>query len=415
LNVEGSWVVEAVAELTPCDRVLVRTGETVPADGCILERCCSTDESQLTGESMPLARTMDDPLVGGSVNMESPVVMRVEKVGAETVLSSIVRLLDRAQSEKPPLAQMADRVAAWIVGGILLVAASVAWWWWNQDPGLALPITLSVLVVTCPCALSLATPAAITAATSSLTRLGLLTTRGHALETLARATHIVLDKTGTLTYGRPRLLAVKSLRERDERQCLAIAAALERGSEHPLARALIDATDRIPPASNVHNTPGQGVEGYVDGVRYRVGKPEFVASLSNTSLSDLEKPGPTATWVALGDEQNVLALLQLADKLRPDALQTINNLRAMGLQVVLLSGDCPETVNHIARQVSIQHSAGGLLPEDKLNRIRALQAQGAVVAMEGDGINDAPVLAASRPDTVRAAATAPHATTVSQK
>lgn len=396
LNSEGAEEVVAVTELAPGDRVLIRPGEAVPADGRILEGSSSLDESLLTGESIPLARTVDDPLVGGSVNMESPVIMRVEKVGAETALSSIVRLLDRAQSEKPPLAQMADRVAAWFVGGILLVAASVAWWWWNQDPGLALPITLSVLVVTCPCALSLATPAAITAATSSLTRLGLLTTRGHALETLARATHIVLDKTGTLTYGHPRLLAVKLLGEKDERQCLAIVAALERGSEHPVGRALTEATDRIPLASNVHNTPGQGVEGYVDGVRYRVGKPEFVASLSNISPSDIGKTDPIATCVALGDEQGPLALLQLADKLRPDARETVNSLQAMGLQVLLLSGDRPDAVDHIARQVSIQKAEGGLLPEDKLNRIRALQAQGAIVAMVGDGINDAPVLAASQ-------------------
>jgi len=396
LDVKGAEEVVAVAELAPGDRVLVRPGDTIPADGQVLEGSSSVDESLLTGESMPLAKGVAAHLVGGSVNVESPLVMQVEKVGADTVLSSIVRLLDRAQSEKPRLAMLADRVAAWFVAGILVIAAGVAWWWWSQAPDMAIRVTLAVLVVTCPCALSLATPAAITAATSSLTRLGLLTTRGHALETLARATHIVFDKTGTLTHGHPKLVGVEPLRGMDRQRCLELAAALERGSEHPLGKALRDAADGLLQASDLRNTPGKGIEGYIERTRYRLGKPEFVAALclGTTGVSRTEQD-PAVTWVALGDEQGVLAWFQLADTLRSDALDTVAKLRALGLKVLLLSGDQPATVAAIARQVGIQDAEGGLLPADKLARIKTLQAAGAVVAMVGDGINDAPVLAAA--------------------
>ncbi|MGD8309831.1 MAG: heavy metal translocating P-type ATPase metal-binding domain-containing protein, partial [Chromatiales bacterium] len=208
----------AVAELVPGDRVRVRPGETVPADGAVLEGASSVDESLLTGESLPRARESGDALVGGTLNVESPLVMRVEKVGEDTLVSAIIRLLDRAQTEKPRVARLADRVAGWFVGALLLLAAGVASYWWLHSPDRAFSITLAVLVVTCPCALSLATPAALTAATGALTRSGVLTTRGHALETLARATHLLLDKTGTLTRGELRLTAVHPVRELDRRR-----------------------------------------------------------------------------------------------------------------------------------------------------------------------------------------------------
>jgi Cu2+-exporting ATPase len=387
----------AVAELIAGDRVLVRPGETIPADGRVLAGTSCVDEALLTGESMPIPKAAGEPLVGGSVNRESPLVMRVEKVGAETVLSSMVRLLDRAQSEKPRIALLADRVATWFVTGVLVIAALVAWWWWQHTAdNTAFRITLAVLVVTCPCALSLATPVAIAAATSSLTRLGLLVTRGHALETLARATHVVFDKTGTLTYGRLRLSAVVPLRNETTQRCLEWAAALEHGSEHPVGRALVDATAWRGQATELRNTPGKGVEGRIEGVRYRLGQPEFVASLSATTVTAAQEGDPAASWVALGDEQGLLAWFKLEDTLRPDAVETVAALRTLGLEVLLLSGDRPETVATIARRVSIPYAEGGLLPQDKLERIKTLQAEGAVVAMIGDGINDAPVLAAAQ-------------------
>jgi Cu2+-exporting ATPase len=346
--------------------------------------------------------------------------MRIEKVGVDTVLSAIVRLLDRAQGEKPQLALLADRIAGGFIAVLLVVAAVVFSAWWSlSDFDTAFRITLSVLVVTCPCALSLATPTAIVAATGTLTRMGLLTTRGHALETLARATHIIFDKTGTLTYGRPQVTSVEPIGGLEPQRCLALAAALERGSEHPVGRALEEAANEKSPltplfprggavsATELHNTPGSGIEGWIDGRRYRIGQPEFVAALSAGSpLPSGEGSGVRAlarddldaasTWVALGDEQGLLAWFQLSDTLRPNAAEAVAALQARGLTVELLSGDRAAAVDHIARQVGITAAQGGLSPQDKLNRLQELQRQGATVAMVGDGVNDAPVLAAAQ-------------------
>ena len=410
LNATDEEEIVPIAELAPGDRVLVRPGETIPADGRIIEGASSVDESLLTGESLPLSRQVGEALIGGAVNVDSPLVMRVEKVGADTVLSAISRLLDRAQSEKPRLALLADRIAGGFVAALLAVAAVVlAAWWSLSDFDTAFRVTLSVLVVTCPCALSLATPTAIVAATGALTRLGVLTTRGHALETLARATHVIFDKTGTLTFGRPQVVAVETTAGGLEaRRGLALAAALERGSEHPVGRALAEAAgDAIPAATDVHNTPGNGIEGWIEGRRYRVGRPEFVAALSMDSplplgeglgVRDLERDDLDAasTWVVLGDETGLLAWFQLTDTLRPGAAATVQALQTRGLTVELLSGDRPEAVAHIAHEAGIAKATGGLSPQDKLDRLRELQRQGAVAAMVGDGVNDAPVLAAAQ-------------------
>lgn len=391
---EHSEVV-AAAELRPGDRVLVRPGETVPADGSVVEGRSSVDESLLTGESMPRLRVCGDAVVGGTVNIESPLQVTVERVGEDTVLSSIVRLLDRAQTEKPRIAQLADRVAAWFVLALLLLAAGVYWWWSLHSPTDAFWIVLSVLVVTCPCALSLATPAALTAATGRLTRMGLLTTRGHALETLARASHVIFDKTGTLTFGRLRLAEVVVLGEVSRQRCLEIAAALESGSEHPLAKALLEAAAATPMATDISAVPGMGVEGRVNGQRYRIGKPEYVAGLAAGKVAP-RPDSDTVTWVALGDESGLLAWFGLADRLRPDAQRTLHELRAQGLELVLLSGDAPAVAQRVAVELGIDEAHGGLLPQDKLSYVRDLQARGAVVAMVGDGVNDAPVLAGAQ-------------------
>jgi len=384
-----------VAELAPGDRVLVRPGESVPADGRVVEGSSSVDESLLTGESLPQLRRAGDALVGGTVNTESPLIMEVGKVGEETVLSSIVRLLDRAQGEKPSVARLADRVAGWFVGVLLVLAAGVALWWWQQDPEHAFRITLSVLVVTCPCALSLATPAALTAATGALTRLGVLTTRGHALETLARATHMIFDKTGTLTEGRLRLADVAVLGAEDRDRCVLLAAALERASEHPLARALHAACPDAPRAADVTAVAGQGLEGRLRGHRYRIGTARFVAELHGAELPALaDRPGQTRVW--LGDEDGWLAALSFADRIRDGAAEAIRGLQAMGLEVELLSGDADAAVAEVAQQLGISRAQSRCTPDDKLARIRELQAGGAVVAMVGDGVNDAPVLAGAQ-------------------
>ena len=392
LTHEGEVVV-AVSELAPGDRVMVRPGETIPADGMVDDGCSSVDESLLTGESLPRPRQVGDELVGGSLNVESPLVMVVEKVGEDTLVSAIVRLLDRAQSEKPRVARLADHVAGWFVGVLLIVATMVAVWWTIQAPDQAFAVTLSVLVVTCPCALSLATPTAVTAASGALTRLGLLTTRGHALETLAQADHVLFDKTGTLTRGILQLSEVELLNPQraDRERCLALAAALESGSEHPVGRALAAHALQPPRVSGLTALPGQGMQGDIGGRSYRIGNPAYVVALSGSMLP--EPAASDATQVLLGDEDGILARFELRDELRPDAREAIKDLRELGLEVEILSGDAAGAVHRVAGQLDIARAHSGMRPDDKLARVHELQAAGHTVAMIGDGVNDAPVLA----------------------
>jgi Cu2+-exporting ATPase len=385
-----------VADLSSGDRVLVRPGEIVPADGCVVDGRSSVDESLMTGESLPQMRTQGDLLVGGTVNTESPLTMVIEQVGEDTVLSAIVRLLDRAQTEKPSVARAADRVAGWFVAGLLLVATAVATWWWLHDPAHAFAVTLSVLVVTCPCALSLATPAAVTAATGALTHLGVLTTRGHALETLARASHVIFDKTGTLTEGRLRLERVDLLGTVNRADCLQLAAALEQHSEHPIARALCAETSADLHAGNVTAQAGLGIEGWIAGQRYRIGIPEFVLELQGEAKAAGKTGAEGQAGVLLGNDQGVLAHFTFADRLRERAAETVRRLKDMGVEVELLSGDQTTTVQAVADELGINQYQSRCRPEDKLARINGLQQQGAVVAMVGDGVNDAPVLAGAQ-------------------
>lgn len=393
--VDNQEQVVSASELHINDVLRVKPGETVPADGCIIEGSSAVDESLLSGESLPVSRTVGDRIIGGSINTASPLLMRVEQLGEDTVLSSIVRLLDRAQTEKPRLAQLADRLAGWFVAVILLLAGIIAWYWWQHDPAHAFQITLSVLVVTCPCALSLATPAALVAATGRLTRLGLLTTRGHALETLARATHIVFDKTGTLTEGELVLEQIIPLSSMSEKQLHALAAAVETGSEHPVAQAIAAHVDHSMPVSDSQSFTGRGMQAMVDGRVYRLGTAEFVAELNQQTLQH-DTLQYSKSVIVLGDTSNILGLFVLTDKIREQAASSIAELQSMKLKVSLLSGDREEIVNAIAKKLAIQDARAGLLPEQKLAAIQAMQQQGDVVAMVGDGVNDAPVLAASQ-------------------
>ncbi|MDH5600681.1 MAG: heavy metal translocating P-type ATPase [Gammaproteobacteria bacterium] len=383
-----------VSELLRGDKVRIKPGDSIPADGIILEGRSSIDESLLTGESHPLAKTVDEKVIGGTVNIESPLVVEVQQVGEDTVLASIQRLLDRAQVEKPSIAKTADKVAAVFVGFLLLLVSLVSLWWWQHDPDQAFWIALSLLVVTCPCALSLATPAAMTAATGSLTRLGVLTTRGHALETLAKVTHVVLDKTGTLTKGQLALESMQVFAELDEQQSLDIAAALELGSEHPVAKVFLQNAsqpNRLV-ASKIEAISGQGVTAQVDGVQYRLGCATYVADVD---LS-LHEQSRHSSEIFLADDKRLLAAFSLSDVLREQAAESVQALKAMGKQVWLVSGDNEAAVSHIAKQVGIDHVHHSMKPDGKLAVIHELQAKGEIVAMVGDGVNDAPVLAAAQ-------------------
>lgn len=390
----------AVSQLRLGDYVLIRPGEAVPADGKIERGASEVDEALLTGESKPIAKCVGDTLTGGAMNMANPLVMKVERLGEDTMLSTILRLLDRAQSEKPRIAQTADRVAGWFVMALLLIAAGVAFAWYVIDPSRAFWITVSVLVVSCPCALSLATPAALTAATGTLTKLGLLVTRGHALETLAKTTHFVFDKTGSLTFGRMTLLNIVPLRKSQQDILLLTAAQLELGSEHPIAQALLAAvppTSRhnLPAAPAVQHLPGNGIEGTIAGRRYRIGKPAFVAALHHQPLPPGLLEGDVTT-VTLGDEEGWLAWMTLGDRIRPEAHTLITALKNLGKQICLLSGDHAGAAQRVADSLGIACVEADMSPQNKFEFVHRLQSEGAVVAMLGDGVNDAPVLAAAQ-------------------
>jgi P-type Cu2+ transporter len=390
----------AVADLAPGDRVRVRPGDTVPADGTVLEGHSSVNEAMLTGESLPRERRAGDELTGGTVNVESPLVMRVDRVGADTMLSAIQRLLDRAQTEKPRLARMAEQGTGLFVAAVLVLTALVgAVWWFGVDPSRAFWVMVAMLVVTCPCALALATPVALTAASGSLTARGVLVTRGHALETLAAATDLVFDKTGTLTEGCLERMHTELLSDRSEAECLSLAAVLEQGSEHPVAKVFQRAGSPAGDLSEQRACPGQGMEGRVDGRLYRIGSARYVAETvpperwPGERLAALAAAYPAASLVVLGDASGVLAAFVLEDRLRDDAAGGVAALKARGVAVHMLSGDHPDSVRHMAGRLGIDHALGGLGPEDKLRALAEIQARpGAVVAMVGDGINDAPVL-----------------------
>lgn len=388
----------AVASLQPGDRVMVRPGATVPADGIVVDGESTLDESLLTGESRPVGKSPGDALIGGALNVRSALIMAVDRVGEATVLSAILRLLERAQMEKPRVAQLADAVAQWFVAALLVVALAAGMIWQAIDPARAVWVVVAVLVVTCPCALSLATPAALTAATARLYASRMLVTRGHALEALARTTHVVFDKTGTLTGGRLDLTRVLPTGSLGAEQCLALAAAVEAASEHPVARALTSAAAKagLQPslAETTRNFPGEGVEASIKGRRYRVGSLAFVAALHHQAPpAEQMFTGDDVSVVAIGDERGWLALFTFGDALRPGARQLVRELQADGRHVCLLSGDRMSHVAHVARELGIEIVRGAATPDAKVAFVRELQLHGAVVAMIGDGINDAPVLA----------------------
>jgi Cu2+-exporting ATPase len=379
--------------LRPGDCVLVRPGENFPADGCIEEGETQVDEALLTGESLPLARKAGERVIGGAVNCGHAVVMRVERVGADTLLSGVVRLMDRALHERPHIQQLADRIAGRFVVVVLATAAASAAFWAWADPGRALPIAVAVLVVSCPCALSLATPMAMAVVTAAMARLGIVITRGQAVENLARATHFVFDKTGTLTEGRLRVTGIHLLGGETREHVLALAAALERHSEHPLGKAIVSCAARdLPATSDVKNFPGTGIEGVIEGRRVRIGQKHFIAQLCDPHRG-LELSSDHATAIWLGDERGALAQILLEDQVRDDARGLVADLRRSGRLVMLMSGDGTQAVRAAAANAGILHCRARMLPQQKLAAVRQLQDEGAVVAMIGDGANDAPVLA----------------------
>jgi Cu2+-exporting ATPase len=318
--------------------------------------------------------------------------MRISRVGQDSTLAAVSRLLERARASRPHIAEVADVVAVWFVAGVLGLAAVTALYWMHVDAARAFPTVLAVLVVTCPCALSLATPAALAAATTQMARTGLIVTRGRALETLARADRVVFDKTGTLTFGRPALTELHLLRDGAVRErCLAIAAGLERYSGHPIARAFAKESPAIG-VTQVISSAGAGIEGCIDDRKYRVGRADFVLGLCPRTAAAVESAEGGGS-IFLGDGGGLLAEFVLSDALRADACITLKRLRSLGLEPLIASGDRPGVVAGIAGQLNDPQAQSDMRAADKLTWVRSLQARKHIVAMVGDGVNDAPVLA----------------------
>jgi Cu2+-exporting ATPase len=372
----------AVTQLSVGDTIRVAAGENIPADATLLDATAAFNESLLTGEARPVARHPGDAVLAGSICTDQPLRLQVAATGSATRLFALSRLVQKAQEHRPRVARVADRVASRFVLALAITTLLVYLYWHAKDPTRAFEIALALLVISCPCALSLSVPAALTAAHSRLSQLGILAVRPDALETLARIDDIVFDKTGTLGDGQWQIAATSLFNDCSEAHALALAAALERDLRHPIATAFRPYVQQAC-ASGVVVHAGRGVAGSIDGKTLYLGAADFAAG----------RPDDGAIW--LGDGHQPLARFELREQPRPDAVPALTRLREQGLRLHVLSGDAVAAVERFTTslQPTLESSAGRLLPEDKLARVRAMQAQGRCVAMVGDGINDAPVLA----------------------
>lgn len=374
------------------NRVLVRAGETFPCDGYVEEGRSNAVEAVLTGEPNPVAKVPGDAIIAGTLNNDSPLIVRVTAVGAATQLSAIERLATQAAEEKPTQVTIADKIARFFIARLLIICVCVFAFWWWYEPARALWVTLSVLVVTCPCALALAMPAALSATTANLRKQGFLVARGHVIETLTAITRVIFDKTGTLTKGQFIVARVELCRTLEREHCLAIAAALEATANHPLAAAFAP-WNNIFQAQNIEQVTAAGVEGVVAQIHYRLGTVEFVADLFDETLpTPPDFPDRDRLWLLLGDAQGPVAWFGLEDEIRPGAVQLVESLRGAGIAVELLSGDQSGAVAQLAQQLGIREFVAGAKPQDKLAHLHNAQQRGDKVLMLGDGINDIPVL-----------------------
>ncbi|MEM5311266.1 heavy metal translocating P-type ATPase [Paraburkholderia sp. JHI869] len=395
--------------------VVVRPGERLPVDGVVLEGRSHIDESLITGESLPVPKAPDDPVTAGSINGEGAILVRTTAIGAETTLARIIRLVESAQAEKAPIQRLVDRVSAVFVPAILVIAAITlgGWLFAGASAETAILNAVAVLVIACPCALGLATPAAIMAGTGVAARHGVLIKDAEALETAHNVSVVAFDKTGTLTLGQPSLTAFEAAGGLARNEALALAAAVQRQSDHPLAKAVVQAYETqakgtaLANAAHARAVPGRGVEAEVNGRRLAIGSGRWLDELALTvppalaaRARSLEEAGNTVSWLfALHDEtqgEAVLALLAFGDTVKPTAREAIASLKAMGIRSVLVTGDNAGSAAAVAAQLGIDEVHAQVLPDDKARTIRDLKIQsGGIVAMAGDGINDAPALAAA--------------------
>ena len=389
------------------DRLRVRPGEQVPVDGEILEGRVSIDESMVTGESMPVTRAPGDHVVGGSLNRTGSFVMRADRVGADTLLARIVQMVGRAQRSRAPIQRLADVVSGWFVPTVIATAvlAAVIWGTIGPEPRLtfALIAAVSVLIIACPCALGLATPISIMVGVGRGARAGVLIRDAEALERFEKVDTLVLDKTGTLTEGRPSVTAIQPVAGFDEAELLRLSASLERGSEHPLADAIVQAAkDRalsLSEAREFDSPVGRGVTGLVDGRRVVMGNSRYLGELAidvtalEAGAEALRHDGATAIFVAVDGQ--AAGVLGIADPVKATSARAIRDLKAAGLRLVMMTGDNRTTARAVARRLGIDDVRAEVLPQDKADVVEQLRAEGRIVAMAGDGVNDAPALAAA--------------------
>lgn len=408
---DGVEVTVPVATLRVGDEVVVRPGERVPTDGALIEGRSHFDESLLTGESLPVAREAGETVTGGAINAEGRVVLRVSAVGTETTLARIVRLVESAQAKKPPIQQTVDRVAEVFVPAVLVVAALtlVGWGLASADWEGALVNAVAVLVIACPCALGLATPTALMVGTGLAAQRGILVRDAQALETMRQVRVVAFDKTGTLTEGRPRLVALAAAEGEREDTVLADAAALQAGSEHPLARAVLDAAAArgavALPAADLRAVPGRGIEGVVGGRRLRLGSSRWIDESGHAPPAGLaaaadaaRAEGHSVSWLVDVAAGTVRGLFAFGDAAKPEAAAAVAALHAQGVRCVLVSGDHRGAAESVARRLGIDEVHAEVLPGDKAQVVASLRrglARDERVAMVGDGINDAPALAAA--------------------
>jgi P-type Cu+ transporter len=389
-----------LGNVMPGDLLRVRPGEKVPVDGVIVDGHSAVNESMVTGEPMPVEKTAGSRVTGATINETGTFVMRAERVGADTLLAQIVRMVGDAQRTRAPIQRLADRVAAWFVPAVVLIAiaAFAAWSIWGPEPRFAhaLVAAVAVLIIACPCALGLATPMAIMVGTGRGARAGVLIRNAEALERLESVDTLVVDKTGTLTEGKPRVASIAPAPEFDEGTVLAMAAAVERGSEHPLAAAIVAAaTERglsIPAATGFESMTGRGVRATVDGRAIVVGNSYVGPNLSSAAAIDaLRAEGQTVVFLTVDGKP--AGAIGIADPVKASTGEAIRLLHGEGLRIVMLTGDNRATADAVARRVGLDEVIAGVLPEGKREAVAALQKQGRIVAMAGDGINDAPALA----------------------
>jgi len=385
-----------VIELKENDIVLIKPGETIPIDGRVVNGNTTVDEAIITGEAVPVTRNPGDLICSGSTNIDSPIQIQVTATGRDTSFYRICNLIEKAQAEKPPVTLFVNRMAGGFLSGVLIIAVAAAWYWWHTDKDMWLPVTIAILVVTCPCALSLATPVAFTVAINNLLTRGVAVIKSDALQTITKITHLVFDKTGTLTEGKLKINRIVPLGNRPQSEIVSIAQSLEAQSEHPVAKAFreIDNDYTTFLATEIRNSPGEGISGIVNDKNYYIGTSEFIKNNLGARLGGSSIPEEqTEHCVFLADENAVLAAFYFTDEERPGIKKVIDYFNTHGIKTMIFSGDNQQSVGKIAKSAGVDEAYARLKPAEKLSFIESLQSQNAIVAVTGDGINDAPVLA----------------------